>query len=205
MKHLLITLLIIIIAASTGVAKDSQIGKDDIGLTVLTSSDVWVGGVYHLTDKFAVKPSLFMNIIKTNNNDKMSRTVTEAKGSKDTNGIPSPDYGLQVALDYYVLLRDNMYMYIGPLIQYQWGSYLERTASTKSTGDIKTYQYGIRLGMQYMFTARLGIFGDMGLFKEKSSSWYKTSDRPGGRISDDKNDFEKIYIRTSMIGIVFYF
>lgn len=143
-------------------------------------------------------------MLEEKNKSKIS-DVTYTTEGRNEHG--SPDYGIRLAVDYYLPMGRNIYMYAGPSLglltgKYKWS---RSNDSAEETADYTEFILGARLGAQYMITERFGIFADVGLFYSIIKRDVQEKNASGSVTYDHSYDTSILKTMTSGLGVVFYF
>jgi hypothetical protein len=143
-----------------------------------------ISAISHLTSSFAIEPGIFFK----------KYDQEYENGGTTYNKLY---LGASIGLFYYSNLKNNMYLYTGPRIEYAYGKQKESGTSTdKST--LHSIGTSAILGLKYMIGSRFGVFADIGLgffiTKENDSSG-----------THGKETTTSISLSRGIFGAVFYF
>jgi len=146
-----------------------------------------ISAVYHVTDSFALEPSiLWMN------------SYTEDKSGSYTESDDFSLYGCSIAAFYYGNINNGLYLYAGPrLYVFYIESVYEETGNPSETNEDIGWEASAVIGLKYMFNENFAVFADLGF---GFSMLKKTNDYNSNEDTD-----RNMKLGSSLIGISFYF
>lgn len=210
-KQFLIVAALLFAAASLSAQSGAVIDGNKVGLTAssaLFAGDNFlpvytaytVGGVYHLSPAFALKPGI---VFKSTTDSTQNKFL----GSDAYDDNKELLLGLLLEGHYYRLLSPGLYLYAGPGAGYTVSNRTRYDADGKTEEQNHTYvEVDACLGLQYFFSPALSCFVDTGLSFMMDLYKDTSYDSTTGNVTGETEQIDRdIYVRSPRLGVTLYF
>ena len=176
--------IVLLLAVADVFAQD----KGDTGITM--GYPVSVGFVFHISDRFAIRPELDLSVA-TGESDVLSSNGSSSDSSR---------VGVGFSALFYLRPPDKLRPYVAPRYVFAHTSSSSDSPVSESESTLTSHAFGGFFGVQYSLHDRFSVFGEVGVIHTFGSTKFEL----GSGIATLRSESRVTSARTG-VGVIFYF